>query len=270
VNEVPSAVVNLDVKVPVTITQQPMSVRTNPGKSVVLTVGASGTAPITYQWYKDSVLIQSGPSPSYSIASVGSNDEGTYRVELSNLNGTSTAKSNAVVVETTDGLTINQQPVSPLPVVLQNAVTQPVTFSVVATSTKPILYQWYKGTEAIKDADAATYTIGNVTSASKGTYYVVVSSGSTKVTSSLATLEVYDPIQLRCNSSAWIPRGGHDWKPKIAGECRRRRIAALRVVERIKYCRDHCSTGCCRDGKPCELHGHCAERVWGNDNRQSG
>jgi len=65
------------------------------------------------------------------------------------------------------------------------------TFSVVATGTSPLSYQWQKGTTAIPGATSATYTTPATALADSGTQFsVVVSNPSGSVTSNPATLAV--------------------------------------------------------------------------------
>lgn len=65
-----------------------------------------------------------------------------------------------------------------------------VTFSVVATGTAPLSYQWYKDGKAIAGATAAKQTIATVTVASAGGYTVKVTNSVGSATSAAATLTV--------------------------------------------------------------------------------
>lgn len=66
----------------------------------------------------------------------------------------------------------------------------PATFSVTATGSAPLSYQWRKGVVNISGATSATYTIPSVTTGDAGTYSVVVSNSAGNVTSNDATLTV--------------------------------------------------------------------------------
>lgn len=67
---------------------------------------------------------------------------------------------------------------------------QPASFSVTATGTAPLSYQWRKNNSNIPGATAATFTINNTQSTDAGSYSVVVSNSSGSVTSQTATLTV--------------------------------------------------------------------------------
>ena len=65
-----------------------------------------------------------------------------------------------------------------------------VSFSVTATGTAPLSYQWRKGNQDIVGATSPTYTLSNVQSGDAASYSVVVSNSAGTVTSSGATLTV--------------------------------------------------------------------------------
>jgi hypothetical protein len=70
-------------------------------------------------------------------------------------------------------------------------VGQTATFSVAATGTTPLSYQWQKGTTPITGATSATYTTPATISADDGTQFqVVVSNSVGSATSNAATLKV--------------------------------------------------------------------------------
>ncbi len=77
------------------------------------------------------------------------------------------------------------------PVSVTAAQGKSATFTVVATGSAPLGYQWYRGTTAITGATAASYTTGATTAADNGaTFYVKVSNAKGSVNSSTATLTV--------------------------------------------------------------------------------
>src|SRR5438045_1490718 len=90
---------------------------------------------------------------------------------------------------------------NPAPPVVPSISTQPAsqtvtagqtaTFTVVATGTAPLNYQWRKSGTAISGATAPTYTTPATTSADSGAQFtVVVSNTAGSVTSNTATLTV--------------------------------------------------------------------------------
>uniref|UniRef100_E6PYJ4 Ig-like domain-containing protein n=1 Tax=mine drainage metagenome TaxID=410659 RepID=E6PYJ4_9ZZZZ len=80
--------------------------------------------------------------------------------------------------------TITTQPASQTMLLGRSA-----TFTVAASGTAPLLYQWYKNGAAISNANAATYTTPVVTAAdNNSTYSVTISNSAGSVTSTVATL----------------------------------------------------------------------------------
>ncbi|HVU17052.1 MAG TPA: immunoglobulin domain-containing protein [Candidatus Didemnitutus sp.] len=156
------------------------------GQSVTFSVSVSGTAPFSYQWYKDSAAISGGTSATYAIASVQTGDAGSYTVAVSNAYGSTNSDSGALTVSTAS--------------VLPAFTTQPtgatvsaggsVTFTAAATGTPAPAFQWYFNGTAISGATASSLTLANVQSASAGSYTVAASNVAGTVTSAVATLTV--------------------------------------------------------------------------------
>lgn len=70
------------------------------GQTVTIAVTASGTAPFTYQWYKDTVAISGATSASLVLTSVTTSSAGTYKATVTNSAGYTTS-DNAVLTVTT-------------------------------------------------------------------------------------------------------------------------------------------------------------------------
>ena len=68
---------------PVLTTDLPADVSVQTGKELQLSVVAEGPD-LTYQWYKDDQEISGATNATFSIASVTSDDEGTYKVKVAN------------------------------------------------------------------------------------------------------------------------------------------------------------------------------------------
>ena len=67
---------------------------------------------------------------------------------------------------------------------------QPVTFSVTATGTAPLAYQWQKNNVSITGATSSSYTIASTQPSDAGAYRVIVSNAAGSMTSAAATLTV--------------------------------------------------------------------------------
>src|SRR5437764_5171336 len=171
-----------------TITKQPTNLTVTAGQTATFTVMATGTAPLSYQWQKNSANISGATSSSYTTPVTTASDSGsTYKVVVGNTAGTAT--SNAAT------LTVNAAAVAPAITTQPSSQTvtagQTATFSVTATGTAPLSYQWQKNGLNIAGATSSTYMTPVTTTADSGsTIDVVVSNSAGTATSDAATLTV--------------------------------------------------------------------------------
>ncbi len=90
------------------ITNQPSSQTIFYGSSVTFAVGASGTAPLAFQWYRDGARLSGATSSAYSLATVLSNDSGAgFVATVTNSSGAAT--SQVAVLSVDLGITGSQQ-----------------------------------------------------------------------------------------------------------------------------------------------------------------
>src|ERR1700751_1394346 len=185
----PSSIATLTVNVAATkpsITTQPANVTVAVGQTATFTVVANGTAPLTYQWTKGGMNVGTN-SATYTTAATTSADNGAQvQVTVSNSAG-STPSSVAT-------LTVNAAATKPSittqPANVTVTVGQTATFTVVATGTAPLTYQWTKGGMNV-GTNSATYTTAATTSADNGAQIqVTVSNSAGSTPSSIATLTV--------------------------------------------------------------------------------
>jgi hypothetical protein len=183
-----SSAVPLGVNVPVSLTVQPVGTALNEGASLILSVSATGTAPLTYQWFRNGEPVSGATGRTHTIGGAQSADAGGYHVAVTNVVGT-VLSSLAVV-------TLNTPPVirhQPLGANMNPGA--PVSFSVEATGTAPLGYQWRKNGIPIAGATGALYAIAAVQSAAAGSYDVVVTNVAGSVTSDAAALGLNVPLQ---------------------------------------------------------------------------
>jgi hypothetical protein len=177
------------VAVPPAITTQPSSQGVLVGQTATFTVAATGTGPLSYQWQKNGSNISGATGVSYTTPATTTADSGsTFRCVVTNSAGTATSSS-ATLTVTVAAPAIVTPPAS-------QAVTlgQTATFSVVASGTAPLSYQWQKNGTAIAGATGASYTTPATTAADSGAAYrVVVSNSAGTATSAAASLTVDVP-----------------------------------------------------------------------------
>ncbi len=177
----PSAIATLTVGV-TTITTHPTSQSVCPGSNVTFSVVATG-AGLTYQWRKGGVNIGGATSPSFSIIGVVAGDAGSYDVVVTGNCGNAT--SNAAVLTINASTVITTNPASQAVCAAAN-----VTFSVVATGTGVLTYQWKKNNIDIGGANSFDYTINGVSAGDAANYTVAVSGTCGTATSLAAVLTV--------------------------------------------------------------------------------
>src|SRR5262249_25342723 len=76
------------------------------------------------------------------------------------------------------------------PVSLSRSLGDTATFTVNATGTAPLAYQWHKEDQPVDNATNRILTLSNLWAAAAGSYKVVVSNSFGSVTSDAATLDV--------------------------------------------------------------------------------
>ena len=170
--------------VAVLITTQPSAQSVVAGQTASFTVTATGTAPLTYQWRKNGTDISGATSSSYTTPAISSADNGAvFTVVVSNSAGTVTSNSATLTVV---AVLITTQPSAQSVVAGQTA-----TFTVTATGTAPLTYQWRKNGTNISGATSSTYTTpATVIEDNAAVFTVVVSNSAGTVTSNSATLTV--------------------------------------------------------------------------------
>src|SRR6267378_1809379 len=182
------AVFNSAAAVAPSITAQPASQTVTASQTATFSVTASGTAPLNYQWRKNGGVVSSGPSASYTTPATIATDTGAqFTVAVSNSAGSMT--SNAAT------LAVNAAPVTPSittqPASQTVTAGQTATFSVTASGTAPLNYQWLKNGGVVSSGPSASYTTPTTIATDTGAQFTVaVSNSAGSATSSAATLTV--------------------------------------------------------------------------------
>jgi Immunoglobulin domain len=158
------------------------------GQVATFKVTATGTAPLHCQWTNDGTNITGATLPTYTTPPTTEADNGSvFAVIVSNSVGSVTS-NNAT-------LTVNPAPIPPS-ITVQPADTtvnagRRAEFSVTATGTAPLHYQWRKNGTNITGATKASYKTPPTTTDDNGALFAVsVSNDAGSVTSNNATLTV--------------------------------------------------------------------------------
>src|ERR1035437_5731725 len=168
------------------ILTQPASITALLGGSVSFTASASGNPAPVYSWYHGSALLTGQTAPTLTLNNLQSSNAGNYTMVASSPAGTATSNPAALsFVSTAIAPTITTQP--------QGMVVDqgtPVTFTVVASGTGILTYQWELNGAVISGATASSYTVPNAYPSKAGNYSVAVTDAAGTVTSAAATLTV--------------------------------------------------------------------------------
>ncbi|HWC58547.1 MAG TPA: immunoglobulin domain-containing protein, partial [Verrucomicrobiae bacterium] len=171
---------------PPSIGSQPFNRTVPVGSNVLFSVSASGASPLSYQWYfNTNTLISGAVSSTITVTNAQLTNAGTYSVIVTNNFGSVTS-SFATLMVTNAAPSITAQP--------QNqsvTVGNTATFSIAASGTSPLGYQWYFNTNTlIAGALTNSLTITNAQLTNAGAYLVVITNSVGSTTSSVATLTV--------------------------------------------------------------------------------
>ena len=172
---------------PPTVSTQPQDQTVFAGQNATFSVIASGTGPLSYQWYyNDDTLLTNATNPSLTITNAQLTDIGGYSVIVSNASGLMPSDTAALTVSVPAMPSIVTQPQSLTVLPGQSAV-----FTVTAGGTGPFSYQWYFNTNTMLTNETSdTLTLPNVQPDAAGTYSVMVANFIGVTNSDYATLMV--------------------------------------------------------------------------------
>jgi hypothetical protein len=183
---------------PPTISSQPANLTITAGSTTALTVVA-GPPPLSYQWFLTDTNnpITGATNASLTLSNVQTNQSGIYLVLVTGAYG-STLSSNALLTVTADPPIITSQPVNRSGIVGTN-----FTFSVTATGSLPLSYQWYYNTNTLLiGATNSSLSLSNIQFGQSGTYSVIVSNAYGVTNSAYAVLTMsFPPVNVLIGST---------------------------------------------------------------------
>jgi beta-galactosidase len=208
---VTSTPVTLSVDAPanVVITTQPVSQAVVDGQSATLTVAATGSPTITYQWYQvGSGAIAGANQASYTTPVFSAAGSTSFYVVVANDLGSAQSSTAVVTVDAATPVSIVTQPASSIV-----PVNEPVQLTAIVAGSAPYAYQWQFTptggsatilSSATQLSNTLTYTIPAMSAAKVGAYTVAVNNAAgAPVTSNAAQLTLAPPgVNLALNAIA--------------------------------------------------------------------
>jgi sugar lactone lactonase YvrE len=170
------------------IVTQPQQQTVLAGATATFTVIVNGSPPLSFRWRKNGVVIAGATSASYVTPPTTLSDSGAlFDVVVINPVGSVTSATAALTVESGAIAPMITMP----PQNLSAAVGGSATFTVSASGTQPLSYQWSVNGTSIPGATNSSLTLSPVTSQENdASYSVVVSNTAGSATSQGATLTV--------------------------------------------------------------------------------
>lgn len=167
------------------IITQPQSIRSCGGDPVTLSVSATGSGVITYQWRRNGNNIPGAITSSYTINALTPADTGTYTVVLNDSCAIPITSQSAVVTlstgPTVTSLTPNLTP----------CLGAATSLSVSALTNGTTSYQWLKDGVGISGANNSTYNISSTSVNDAGNYTVVINDLCGQTTSSAVNVSIF-------------------------------------------------------------------------------
>jgi len=176
IGSVRSTIVEITVIEPVKIVQQPVDTTLKQGDNGQLSVEATGTSPVGYQWYQNGDPITGGTRSVLNILDTQAVDRGTYEVHVSNAAGTVISESAALKLMFSPSISLQPRPFTGLE-------GDRLVLRIEATGSKPLSYLWQKDGQSVDGATSDTLVIEGVKVADAGTYGVSVENQAGSATS---------------------------------------------------------------------------------------
>jgi hypothetical protein len=171
---------------PPVVTAPPTNVTVVAGAPAGFSVGAGGTAPLTYQWRRNGNSIANATNAGFNLASAQPSDAGDYTVVVANSVGSVTSSVATLTILVPPQIVSSPQS-------RRVKLGHPATFNVSASGSAPLTYQWRFNTQIIAGATSNSLNLTNVQVGSAGDYDVVVSNPAGSATSPAAELVVSVP-----------------------------------------------------------------------------
>lgn len=168
---------------PPVITLQPSDVIAPVGGTVIFSAEATDAGLVTYQWRQNGLPLSGATNATLILTNVQLASGGFYQAWIEGDGGTIATRAAL--------LTVVEPPViTSQPRCITNHAGATVQFSVTATGTAPIQFQWFRNGQPLLNATNPVLTLTSVGAYSVGGYHVVIANPGGSTTSHVATLTI--------------------------------------------------------------------------------
>ena len=182
-----NATVTVTATMAPSITSGPINTTVSAGSRATLTVSASGSTPLSFQWRRNGINLSGQTSAILVLNNCTSADAGSYSVQVSNSMGSQTSADATLTVT---GAVAQAPGVAVNPVSQTVSAGANVTLFVTATGSGPLSFQWKRNGVDLAGETSAALQINSATSANAGDYAVVVSNDTGTAASATATITI--------------------------------------------------------------------------------
>jgi hypothetical protein len=170
--------------VPPQISAQPQNATVNAGQTATFSVTATGTAPLSYQWMRNSTAISGATSASYTTPATSSGDSGaSFTVTVSNSAGSVT--SNAATLSVTTSTPVAATPTFSVPAGVYTSAQ-----SVTLACSTPSSAIYYTTTGTTPTTSSSVYSSAISVSSTETLEAICVATGYTNSTVASATYTI--------------------------------------------------------------------------------
>lgn len=191
------------VRVPPSITRDPVDQTVLPGANVTIAVSATGAPPLRYQWRYNGQAISGATSNPLVLTNVSQRDEGLYRVEVANDFGAALSREALLTV-------LRPPQILKQPQDAAAKIGEKVELTVEASGSSPLRYQWYLNDAPLPPATNSVLTLDRIQPNQAGFYRVVVSNAAGEASSAIAEVVVQQSLLIRTQPLSRIARLGDE------------------------------------------------------------
>ncbi len=165
------------------ISTQPVSRSVTAGSATSFSVGATGSTPLTYQWYLNDTPLTGATAATLAIGSVGSLNTGIYFVAVKNQFGETSSDRVTLAIAVPAPSVVTQ----PQGTTLAIGASTSLTALVAGTN---LAYQWFLNDTPILGANSTSYTLDRAQPWMAGAYKVRASNSGGTATSVAVSVSV--------------------------------------------------------------------------------